>query len=304
MPYAQSGRVKLYYEETGSGYPIVFVHEFGADHRQWETQVRWFAREYRCIAYAARGYLPSDVPAEEEAYGYEHSVADIAAVMRQVGVPKAHVVGLSMGGYATLMFGLRHPDMASALVVAGCGSGSPREARAAFRQQSEANAEAFHTAGAPVMAQAMGLSPTRVQLQIKDPRGWQEFVDHLSEHSAHGSAMTLRRYMALRPSLADFTAELKRLTVPVLLAVGDEDEPCLETNLFLKRTIPSAGLWIAPKTGHAINLEEPAAFNRAVQDFFSTVERGRWALRDPRTIGPGIFGATPPAQAEPKSSAA
>ena len=300
MPFAQSGAVKLYYEETGSGYPVVFVHEFGADCREWETQVRWFSREYRCVAFNARGYPPSDVLTEENAYGYQHSVEDIAAVMRAAGIAKAHVVGLSMGAYATLLFGLRHPDMASALVVAGCGSGSPKEVRASFKQQCEANAELFLTSGSPAMAEIMGHSPTRIQLKLKDPRGWQEFVDHLAAHSAQGSGLTMRRYQALRPSLVDFTDELKKLTVPVLLAVGDEDDPCLETNLFLKRTIPSAGLWMAPKTGHAINLEEPAAFNRAVQDFFGTVERGRWSLRDPRAIGESVFGAAPAA----KSSAA
>jgi len=71
--------------------------------------------------------------------------------------------------------------------------------------------------------------------------------------------------------------------VPVLLAVGDEDEPCLEVNLFLKRTIPSAGLWMAPRTGHAINLEEPAAFNQMTQEFLGAVERGKWGTRDPRS---------------------
>jgi pimeloyl-ACP methyl ester carboxylesterase len=294
MPFAQSGAVKLHYEETGSGYPVVFVHEFGADCREWETQVRWFSREYRCIAFNARGYPPSDVPTDEQAYGYQRSVEDIAAVMRATGIAKAHVVGLSMGAYATLLFGLRHPEMASALVVAGCGSGSPKEIRARFKQQCEANAELFLKSGSPAMAEIMGHSPTRIQLKLKDPRGWQEFVDHLAGHSAQGSALTMRRYQALRPSLVDFTDELKKLTVPVLLAVGDEDEPCLETNLFLKRTIPSAGLWMAPKTGHAINLEEPAAFNRAVQDFFGTVERGRWSMRDPRTIGESGLGAVPP----------
>jgi pimeloyl-ACP methyl ester carboxylesterase len=304
MPHAQAaGGVKLFYEETGAGYPIVFVHEFGSDYREWETQVRWFAREYRCVTFNARGYPPSDVPTKEDAYGYQHSVEDIAVVMRHLGIAKAHVVGLSMGAYATLLFGLRHPDMASALVVAGCGSGSPREVRASFKEQSEANAERFLKAGSPAVAQATGVGPTRVQLKIKDPRGWQEFVDHLGGHSAQGSALTLRGFQALRPSLADFTDELKKLTVPVLLAVGDEDEPCLETNLFLKRTIPSAGLWMMPKTGHAINLEEPAAFNRAVQEFFGTVERGRWGLRDPRTLGQNVFGADLPAPAG-KSTAA
>ncbi|HUY26897.1 MAG TPA: alpha/beta hydrolase [Candidatus Binataceae bacterium] len=74
------------------------------------------------------------------------------------------------------------------------------------------------------------------------------------------------------------------MTVPILLVVGDEDEPCLDTNFFLKRTIPSAGLWIVPRTGHAVNLEEPGAFNSAVEEFFGTVERRKWMLRDSRSL--------------------
>lgn len=289
MPYAQSTGAKLYFEETGTGYPVIFVHEFGADHREWEAQVRWFSREYRCITFNARGYPPSDVPEDESLYGYEHSFADIAAVLRHLGISKAHVVGLSMGAYATLHFGLNHPEMASALVVAGVGSGSPLSDRAAFKTQSEAMAERFLNEGSQALGEALGLGATRVQLQNKDPRSWDDFVRHMGEHSPLGSAMTLRRYQAIRPSFHEVKEELSRLTVPVLLAVGDEDEPCLDTNLFLKRTIPSAGLWMAPRTGHAINLEEPAAFNAAVQSFFGTVERGRWGVRDPRTLGGGVL---------------
>jgi pimeloyl-ACP methyl ester carboxylesterase len=195
-------------------------------------------------------------------------------------------VGLSMGAYAALMFGLMHPAMASSLVVAGCGSGSPYAVRAQSQANAEANAARFLAEGSVVMAHATGLGATRVQLLNKDPRGWAEFVDHLSQHSAEGSAATMRNFQALRPSLFDFAADFSKMTIPVLLALGDEDEPCLETNLYLKRTIPSAGLWMAPRTGHAINLEEPAAFNAAIQDFLFAVELGRWRLRDPRaTVG-------------------
>ncbi len=283
MPHAEADGAKLYYEETGSGYPIVFVHEFGSDCREWETQVRWFSRDYRCITYNARGYPPSDVPPGDALYGHEYAVEDIGAVMRHLGLARAHIVGLSMGAYATLLFGLRHPAMASALVVAGCGSGAPAEHRAQFRAASEAQAARFLAKGSAAVAQEVGVGPTRVQLLLKDPRGWADFVEHLSQHSPEGSAATLRNYQALRPSLWDFADALAKLTVPVLLAVGDEDEPCLEANLFLKRAIPTAGLWMVPRTGHAINLEEPAAFNAAVQDFFGAVERGRWGARDPRT---------------------
>lgn len=284
MSYADSNGVKLYVEETGSGYPLVFVHEFAADHREWESQVRYFSRYYRCVTYAARGYLPSDIPEQDEAYAYTHFADDVAAVIRHIGAPKAHVVGLSQGAYATLMFGLRHPHMASALVAAGVGSGSVREQHADFQKQCENNAQRFLTEGARAMAQEMGVGPSRVQLLNKDSRGWREFVDHLSEHSPQGSAFTMRNYQGKRPSLYDFAQQFAALTVPTLIMVGDEDDPCLEPSIFLKRTIPTAGLFIQPRTGHAINLEEPAVFNHEVQEFLSVVERGQWGQRDPRTM--------------------
>lgn len=282
MPYARNGDVKLHYEDVGSGYPIVFVHEFAADHREWELQLRYFSRDYRCVAFSARGYPPSDVPGNDSAYSYRAAVDDIAAVIRHIGVSKAHVVGLSMGAYATLHFGLRYPDMASALVAAGVGAGSPPDQTEEFRTQSRALAERFRKEGSVAVAKDYGIGPTRVQLQNKDPRGWAEFVAHFAEHSAEGSAMTMKNVQATRPSLYDFAEPLGRMTIPVLIIAGDEDEPCLDASLFLKRTIPSAALWTFPRTGHMINLEEPAMFNRVVQDFFGTVERGKWSARDPR----------------------
>lgn len=282
MPYAMNGNVKLYYEEAGTGYPIVFVHEFAADHREWEPQLRYFSRQYRCIAFSARGYPPSDVPREDSAYGYDKAIDDIAAVIRHIGAPKAHVVGLSMGAYATLMFGVRYPQLASALVVAGVGAGSPPDHTEEFRTHSRAMAEQFRAEGTAAVARTYAIGPTRVQLQTKDPRTWTEFARHFAEHSAEGSAMTMKNVQAGRPSLYEFAAELQRVTIPVLLVVGDEDEPCLDTSLFLKRAMPSSALWMFPRTGHMINLEEPAMFNQVIQDFLGAVERGRWSPRDPR----------------------
>jgi pimeloyl-ACP methyl ester carboxylesterase len=278
MPYAEAEGARLYYEETGTGLPVVFVHEFGADHREWEQQVRFFSREYRCVAYAARGYPPSDVPDDPALYGQEHAVSDIAAVMRHLRIPRAHVVGLSMGAFAALLFGIRHPEMATALVVAGVGTGSDLSALDAFRREQAERADRLAAEGWGELALESGHSPTRVQLKKKDPRGWAEFVAHLREHSPAGSSLTQRRYQGARDPVYAWEDDLKRMRVPTLLALGDEDWPCIEPNMFLKRTLPNAGLWMHPRTGHAINLEEPAAFNRTVQDFFSTVERGRWSL--------------------------
>jgi pimeloyl-ACP methyl ester carboxylesterase len=279
MPYAPSDGARLWYEEAGTGHPILFIHEFGADHREWEDQMRFFSREYRCIAYAARGYPPSDVPTDPKLYGQDFSVKDAVAVLGHLGIPKAHIVGLSMGAFCALLFGIRHPGMATSLVLAGVGSGSPKQEQAAFREACRARGDTLIAQGWPgAMAEETGHSPTRIQLKKKDPRGWAAYMERLAQHSGPGTGLTMKHYQGERDSIFDWKAELRRMAVPTLLACGDEDWPCVETNIFLKKTLPNAGLWLQPRTGHAINLEEPAAFNREVASFLSTVERGRWSL--------------------------
>jgi pimeloyl-ACP methyl ester carboxylesterase len=291
MAYAVAGDgVRLYCEDTGSGSPVLFVHEFAGDHRSWEPQVRELARRHRCVTYDARGYPPSDVPEEPERYSQERAVADAVAVLDHLGIERAHVVGLSMGGFCTLHLGLWHPERARSLTVAGCGYGAQPELRQRWQAETEASAHSFETRGAAATAEQYMAGPARVQFQGKDPRGWEESKRWLAEHSAVGSALTLRGVQMRRPSLYDLTEPLGRLGVPVLLVTGDEDEGCLEPNLMLKRTIPTAALAVLPRTGHACNLEEPALFNRLVLDFIATVEAGRWTPRDPRSLGVSLTG--------------
>lgn len=288
MAYAEANGVKLYYEETGSGFAIVFVHEFAGDHRSWEPQVRYFSRRYRCLTYNARGYPPSDVPEDASHYSQDLAVADLRAVLRHAGIERAHVVGLSMGGFAALHFGMRHAAMARSLVVAGCGYGAPKGERDKFRHETGLLAERFEADGAEAAATLYAAGPYRVQYQNKDPRGWAEFRAQFVEHSAKGSANTLRGVQGGRPSLYDLEEELGALAVPTLLIAGDEDEPCLDATVYLKRTIPSSGLVVLPRSGHTVNLEEAESFNRAVQDFFTTVEQERWTMRDPRSLSPSL----------------
>ncbi|MHA1154009.1 MAG: alpha/beta fold hydrolase [Alphaproteobacteria bacterium] len=283
--------VELYFEETGRGEPVIFVHEFAGDHRSWEPQVRHFARRYRCITYNARGYPPSDVPEDPGRYSQARACADIKVVLDHLGIARAHIVGLSMGGFATLHFGLSYPQAARALVVAGCGYGAERDRRAQFRAEAEACAKNLGRDGMAAFAAGYSLGPARVQFQNKDPRGWREFAEMLAGHSATGSALTQLGVQRERPSLYDLEDRLKALTVPTLIVTGDEDEPCLAPGVYLKRAIPSAGLAVLPKTGHTINLEEPEAFNRLLTEFFDSVESGRWEPRDPRSIADTILGA-------------
>ncbi len=270
--YADADGVRLYCEETGSGYPVVFVHEFGGDAASWETQVRYFGRRYRCIAYNARGYTPSDVPDDPAAYGQARAADDIAAVLDHYGIGRAHIVGLSMGGFAAVHFGLRHPARARSLVVAGCGYGAPPDKHAAFAATSHANAERIEAIGMPAFAAEYSETEARLTLKRKDPRGFDDYLAQFSSHSALGAVMHMRHVQGARPSLWDFAAELSALPMPVLVISGDTDGDCLETGIFLKRTIPDCGLWIAADTGHAVNLEEPDAFNRELATFFAAAE--------------------------------
>lgn len=269
--------VKLHYEEAGSGAPIVFVHEFAGDLRSWEPQLAHFSRRYRCIAYNARGYPPSDVPEGVEHYSQEFARDDVLAVLDGLKLERAFVVGLSMGSFAALHFGIKYSPRALGLVVAGCGYGAHPEQREEFQKSSRANARLILEEGMAKFAATYGHGATRLPLRDKDPRGFARFIEQLTEHSVKGSANTMLGYQARRPSLYDLKREMAAITAPTLAVCGDEDGPTLEPGLLMKRTIPKMGLVVMPRTGHGLNLEEPALFNRIVEDFFHQVESGRWA---------------------------
>jgi pimeloyl-ACP methyl ester carboxylesterase len=288
--------VKLHAEATGgtgTGTPLLFIHEFAGDHRSWEPQVRHFSGGYRCLTYAARGYPPSDVPGDPAAYSQERAVADAIAVLDGLGADRAHVAGLSMGGFTALHLALRYPARVVSAVVAGAGYGAQPERADAFRAECEATATAFETEGAELVAVRYAVGPARVQFQNKNPRGWAEFAAALGEHSALGAALTMRGVQAARPSLYRLRDELAQVRTPLLLVVGDEDEGCLETALMLKRTIATSGLAILPRTGHTANLEEPDVFNEVVDRFLAAVERGAWRPRDPRSLSTSTTGMRP-----------
>jgi len=276
--------VTLHAEETGTGEPLLFIHEFAGDHRSWEPQVRFFSAGYRCVTYAARGYLPSDVPTDPAAYSQKRAVADAIAVLDGLGIGQAHVVGLAMGGLTALHLVLAHPDRISSAVVAGAGYGAQPERAEAFRAESMITAAAFAAEGAAKVAERYAIGPERVQFQNKNPRGWAEFAATLAAHSSLGSALTMRGVQAAGPSLHELSTELTEVRLPVLVLVGDEDENALEPALMLKRTIPTSGLVVLPRTGHTVNLEEPDVFNRAVDDFLAAQARGAWRQRDPRSL--------------------
>ena len=288
MPHAiTKDNVRLHYEEAGSGTPIIFLHEFAADHTNWEPQMRYFSRGHRCIAYSARGYTPSDVPPTPESYSYKHFYTDALAVLDHLEIAKAHFVGLSMGSYSSLQVGLHAPERALSMTLAGVGSGSDLNHLEAFRKQCQFNGEQFENLGSVEVAKVTREAPGRIPFLVKDPRGHADFYAALARHDSKGSANTMRGFQGGRPSIYTLAEAIKKVPTAALIICGDEDDACVEPSLFLKKHLPAAGLTLFPKSGHVLNLEEPALFNEMVERFIALVEAGRWGVRDPRSMGAG-----------------
>ena len=277
MPLADVNGIKLFYERSGSGYPVVFCHEFAGDYRSWDLQVGYFSRKYETITYSARGYHPSDVPEAAEEYSQQQSVDDLKELMKVLGIPKAHIVGLSMGGNVALKFGIANPHMASSLVIAGTGTGS--DEAVVFRERVLAMADGMRENGMDFMASYVS-GPARVQLQNKSPKAYELFTSQFMEHSPVGSANTFEGVLSKRPPIFELESELRSITIPTLIMTGDEDDPCINPSLFMKKHISTSGLVVFPRSGHAINLEDPDLFNGAISEFLGLVERGRWQTRD------------------------
>ena len=284
MPHitAQDG-TRLYYEEAGHGTPVIFVHEYAGDYRTWEMQMRFFSRAHRCITYSQRGYPPSDVPSDAAKYSQDIARDDVLALMDGLKIEKAHVVGHSMGAYTALHVGINAPKRCISVVAAGCGWGSTPDVKK--REEMKALAaevgKMFANEGIAAAAAKYADAPMRQAQKNKDPRGYAEFARMLADHSAEGHAHTMLNLQLKRPTLWEMEAALKKFSVPLLIIVGDEDEPCIDGSVFLKRTAPTAGLLVLPRSGHNVPTEEPAAFNAALADLFAAAEAGRWLAHKP-----------------------
>ena len=275
MPtFAADDGVNIHYQVAGQGLPLIFAHEFAGDITSWEPQVNYFARRYRVITYCHRGYPPSDVPEEPGAYSQERLVADMRELLTHLGFERAYIAGLSMGASTALRFAIAHPEMCRALIVASTGTGSTDVERhlEVWRQ----NVQRLQSEGIGGYADEYAREPARIQFQRKDPVGWEKFRAGLAAHSAMGSALMTQGVQLKRPTVFQLEENMRRLTMPTLLMVGDEDQPCIEPMLFMKQCIPGSGLAVFPLSGHAINLEEPALFNSTVLDFLTAVEAGAW----------------------------
>jgi pimeloyl-ACP methyl ester carboxylesterase len=259
-PIRSADGTRLHCEESGAGTPVVFVHEYGGSCRSFDLQVEAFRPRYRCVAFNARGYPPSEVPPSVDSYSQDHAVTDIAAVMDGLALARAHLVGVSMGAASTLQYALKEPERVLSATLVGIGSGS--DDAATFRANAEANAKLLESGGMAALAAQMNESPTRRRLKDKNPGEFRRFNEQLLAMSPLGHASTSRGVQGRRPTLYVHEKRLAGLRVPVLVVVGDEDEPCRKPSDFLERVLPDARLRVFPRTGHCVNLENPDEFNK------------------------------------------
>ena len=285
-----SDGVGLHTESVGRGNPILFVHEYAGDHRSWEPQVRRFSRSHRCITYAARGYPPSQVPADAGAYSQRHAVDDAVAVLDGLGVEAADIVGISMGGFAGLHLAMQHPARVRSLVVLGTGYGARPAEAAALPRRVRGHRPADSRVGDGVVRPPVpvgtgaGAVPEQGPSRVGEARaaaGGARPGRSGSHHARRAAAAAV----AVRAG-----SGVVRIEAPVLIVAGDEDDGCLATSLWLKRVIPRSGLAVLPKSGHTLNLEEPDLVNGFIADFLGRVAAGAWGPRDPRATPGAITG--------------
>jgi pimeloyl-ACP methyl ester carboxylesterase len=269
MPRAHVNGVSLYYEVAGQGPPLVLVHGFACGIRSWDPQVRALSRGHRVITYDGRGHGVSDAPREASAYSQPTSVADLRALLQHLGIARAAVGGLSMGGNIALNLALTHPETVSALLVADTGAGS--DDTAAGVAGAHAFADTLERGGMEAFADQALANPLFARYAAQGPEAERFIRSCLMTHRAHGLALTAREVLAKRPTIYSLEARLRELRVPALLIVGEHDEPCLPVHRFMAETIPGARHVVIPGVGHLTNLEAPGVFNRAAARF----------LRDP-----------------------
>jgi pimeloyl-ACP methyl ester carboxylesterase len=267
MPTALVNGVRLYYEVTGKGAPLVLVHGFACGIRSWDPQVRALSRSHRVIAYDVRGHGISEAPEDPGAYSQPVLVDDLQALLAYLGIRRAAVGGLSMGGNIALNLALAHPKMVSALIVADTGAGSDNTAE--WVAGARAFADVLDGRGIEAFADMASANPLFARYIAGGPEAERFIRSCLMTHRAHGLMHTAREVLAKRPTIYSLEPRLRELRAPTLLIVGEHDEPCRKVHDFMATVIPRARQVVLPGVGHLTNLEAPAAFNAAIRRFLA-----------------------------------
>ncbi|MCG8360275.1 MAG: alpha/beta hydrolase [Kiloniellales bacterium] len=259
---AADDAVRLFCSDEGEGVPILFAHEFGGDWRSWDLQAGAFAKRFRCIRYCARGFLPSDVPAEVARYGQERATADLAGLVETLGLGRFHLVGCSMGSYTSLMYALSNAEHLASLTLVGCSTGARSDdERLDYRRDLQRQLDLLEAEGGEGAVAWLEADSAYRRLAEKVPTAWQAYKERLRHQSVAGARRTLSSLHWHRRSLWTLERALGGLAVPTLLIQGEEDHPLVRaTGAYLAATLPVAKTITVPATGHLVQIEEPGLF--------------------------------------------
>jgi pimeloyl-ACP methyl ester carboxylesterase len=265
MPLARVDNVGIRYEEAGRGRPLVLVHGFGVSAKAWEAQIPALSRRWRAITYDARGHGRSDAPEQPGAYSQPILVEDLRRLLGHLEISRACILGHSMGANVALALGLTHPELVDGLIICAAGSGSDNPD--GWRQASLDLASLVEDRGIEAFADAVLAWPAVARYVAQGPEAAQRFRALLASQRPEGMAGTLRGVLATRPPIYALGPQLRSFTAPVLVVVGEHDQACLRPSHFMAETFPRAELVVLPGAGHVTPLEDPAAFNAAVERF-------------------------------------
>ena len=251
MASARLNGVTIDYEVTGTGPVVLLSHGYGSTRHMWDDQHRALDR-WRVVSWDMRGHGQTDSPDDPTRYSAALTVADMRALLQHLGVERAVIGGLSLGGYVSLAFALAHPAMVRALVVCDSGPGYRNaEARAAWNVRAHERAAALEATG----LEALARRSLETQLAV--------------HRSAQGLAHAARGMLAQEGS--QVIDGLTTLRMPTLIVVGDQDQPFLAPSEYMAKKIPGARLEVIAGAGHSSNLDQPEAFNRVLRDFLQSV---------------------------------
>jgi pimeloyl-ACP methyl ester carboxylesterase len=252
MPYLARDGVKLYYETHGEGPVILLTHGYSATSQMWRGQVAALSAQNKLVTWDMRGHGQSDYPEAPSEYSEEATVADMAALLDHVGAKTAIVGGLSLGGYMSLAFHLKHPERVRALLIIDTGPGYRKdEARDGWNRNSLKTAERFEREGLSSLQSGSAERTTA------------------THRNATGLAKAARGMLTQRD--ARVINSLPDIKVPSLVLVGDKDTPFLAAADYMSAKIPSATKVVIANAGHASNIDQPQAFNEALTKFVATM---------------------------------
>ena len=253
MAHVKLNGIEIDYEVTGSGPAVLLSHGYSATRAMWDGQHRALGDRYRVISWSMRGHGATESPADPARYSAALTIADMRALLAHLGVQRAVIGGLSLGGYASLGFALEHPEMTRALVICDSGPGYRNaDAREAWNARARERAAALEARG----LEALGKS--------------REVREAASLHrSAQGLAHAARGMLAQEGSRV--IDGLASIAVPTLVIVGDQDQPFLSPCEYMAKKIPGARLEVIRGAGHSSNLDQPETFNRVLLDFLENL---------------------------------